>query len=203
MKGNFYLTYVKRPFDVLLALLGLFFLSPLIVGLSVWVYLKEGAPVFFLQERVGQYGRLFKVVKFRTMSLSNDTNPITGSNDSRITPLGAFFRRYKLDELPQLLNVLKGEMSFVGPRPDVPGYADKLEGEERAILFLRPGITGPATLAFRNEEELLSKVSDPKRYNDEVIFPRKVQLNLQYLRQVSLFYDLKIIFATVFNRRWE
>lgn len=203
MKGNFYLTYVKRPFDVLLALLGLFFLSPLIVGLSVWVYLKEGAPVFFLQERVGQYGRLFKVVKFRTMSLSNDTNPITVSNDSRITPLGAFFRKYKLDELPQLLNVLKGEMSFVGPRPDVPGYADKLEGEERAILFLRPGITGPATLAFRNEEELLSKVSDPKRYNDEVIFPRKVQLNLQYLRQVSLFYDLKIIFATVFNRRWE
>lgn len=203
MKGNFYLTYVKRPFDFLLALLGLFFLSPLIVGLSVWVYLKEGAPVFFLQERVGQYGRLFKVVKFRTMSLSNDTNPITVSNDSRITPLGAFLRRYKLDELPQLLNVLKGEMSFVGPRPDVPGYADKLEGEERAILFLRPGITGPATLAFRNEEELLSKVSDPKRYNNEVIFPRKVQLNLQYLRQVSLFYDLKIIFATVFNRRWE
>lgn len=203
MKGNFYLRYVKRPFDFLLALLGLFFLSPLIVGLSVWVYLKEGAPVFFLQERVGQYGRLFKVVKFRTMSLSNDTNPITVSNDSRITPLGAFLRRYKLDELPQLLNVLKGEMSFVGPRPDVPGYADKLEGEERAILFLRPGITGPATLAFRNEEELLSKVSDPKRYNNEVIFPRKVQLNLQYLRQVSLFYDLKIIFATVFNRRWE
>lgn len=143
------------------------------------------------------------MLKFRTMTLSDDSNPITVSGDKRITPSGAFFRRYKLDELPQLWNVLKGEMSFVGPRPDVPGYMDRLEGEMRAILSLKPGITGPATLAFRNEETLLSEAPDPRRYNDEVIFPRKVQINLQYLRQAGLFYDLKLIIATVLNRRWD
>jgi len=203
MNRNIYLEIYKRPFDFFLAFFGLVFFSPLILGLSLWVFFREGPPIFFRQQRVGQNGRLFEIVKFRTMVVSNDSNTITVSGDDRITRLGAFLRKYKLDELPQLWNVLKGEMSFVGPRPDVPGYMDRLEGEARAILLLRPGITGPATLAFRNEEELLAKTPDPKRYNDEVIFPRKVRINLQYFQQASLFYDVKLILATVLNRRCE
>jgi lipopolysaccharide/colanic/teichoic acid biosynthesis glycosyltransferase len=129
---------------------------------------------------------------------------ITTSGDVRITPIGRFLRRFKLDEYPQLWNVLIGNMSFVGPRPDVPGYADRLSGDARRILQLRPGITGPATLYFRNEEELLSSVADPKKYNDEVIWPKKVEMNLQYLDTWGFWKDIGYIFVTVlpFTKRF-
>lgn len=198
-KNRIYLSYIKRPFDLLLAAFGLVVFSPVFFFVSFLVYFREGPPVFFLQERVGKDGRRFKLVKFRTMGLTDDQNHITVTGDPRVNPTGAFLRKYKLDELPQLWNVLKGDMSFVGPRPDVPGYMDQLQGRARALLRLRPGITGPATLAFRNEEELLAKAENPKQYNDEVIFPKKVEMNLQYLEDACLVYDLKLIFRTVLN----
>ena len=127
---------------------------------------------------------------------------VTTINDTRITKWGSFFRKTKLDELPSLWNVLQGDMSLVGPRPDVPGYADKLEGSDRRILELRPGITGPATLKYANEEQLLASIDDPIKYNDEVIFPDKVKINLEYLDNWSLWGDSKIIFRTVFRMNY-
>jgi len=139
--------------------------------------------------------------KFRSMQLNDGTNTVTSRNDNRITPVGSFLRKWKLDELPELFNVLIGDMSFVGPRPDVPGYADRLGGEDRKILLLRPGVTGPATLKYLDEEEILSRVPDPQRYNDEVIFPDKVRINLTYLAKFSFAGDLKIIFYTIIRRK--
>lgn len=156
-----------------------------------------GGPVFFKQIRVGKDARLFTMYKFRSMKVGHNGNSVSVAGESRITPFGSMLRKYKLDELPELWNVLIGDMSFVGPRPDVPGYADKLEGEDRLILNLRPGITGPASLKYRNEEEILAKVDDPKRYNDEVIYPDKVKINLQYYYNHSLWGDLKYIIDTV------
>jgi len=147
---------------------------------------------------VGKDGRLFTVVKLKTMRPTRAPGTtITQSHDPRITPLGRFFRKTKLDELSQLWNVLKGDMSFVGPRPDVPGYADRLEGEERLLLSVRPGITGPATLAYRDEEAILAAQPGPERYNDEVIYPDKVRINLEYIRNWSLMGDLRYIWQTV------
>ncbi len=153
---------------------------------------------FFTQERVGRGGRIFRVVKLRTMRPDSklDTTVTTG-HDPRITRLGRFFRRSKIDELPQLFNVLVGHMSFVGPRPDVPGYADALEGADRVVLSVRPGITGPATLAYRDEEALLAEVEDPEGYNREVIFPDKVRLNREYVENWSFRKDLGCIWRTV------
>ena len=152
----------------------------------------------FTQKRVGKDGRLFTVVKLKTMRPTRAPGTtITQSHDPRITPFGRFFRKTKLDELPQLWNVLKGDMSFVGPRPDVPGYADRLEGEARLLLSVRPGITGPATLAYRDEEAILAVQRDPERYNDEVIYPDKVRINLEYIRNWSLMGDLRYIWQTV------
>lgn len=166
--------------------------------IAVLIRLTSRGPVFYKQKRVGKEGRLFTTIKFRTMYTGAERGgPITAATDSRITPIGRFLRRYKLDELPQLWNVLTGSMSFVGPRPDVPGYADKLTGEARKILRLRPGITGPATLYFRNEEELLARADDPKRYNDQVIWPKKVELNLEYCENHSLWKDIHYILATL------
>lgn len=156
-----------------------------------------GAPVLFRQQRVGRDGKLFTLVKFRTMVPVHSGSTVSVAGDSRITPLGAVLRRWKLDELPELWNVLRGDMSFVGPRPDVPGYADRLQGDDRRVLQLRPGITGPATLKYRNEEQLLAAHPDPVAYNDNVIFPDKVRINLQYLDNRSFIGDLKIIFATL------
>ena len=133
------------------------------------------------------------------MDSATDKNTITSSNDHRIYPFGKFLRRYKLDELPQLWNVLIGDMSFVGPRPDVSGYADELSGEDRIVLSVRPGITGPASIYFKNEEELLAGIDDIKRYNDEVIWPRKVELNRQYIENYSFIKDIKYIFITIFD----
>jgi len=160
--------------------------------------MPDGSP-FFKQKRVGFNGKLFTMVKFRTMSVRHGGSSVSIAGEARITPLGAVLRKYKLDELPGLWNVLIGDMSLVGPRPDVPGYADQLKGEDRNILKLRPGITGTASLKYANEEEILAKVNDPIKYNDEVIFPDKVRINLDYYYNHSFFGDIKIICNTVFR----
>ncbi|EDY85641.1 sugar transferase [gamma proteobacterium HTCC5015] len=190
--------FLKRFFDFLVALLGLLAVWWLIVSAWLAASWDTRSNGFFVQMRVGRGGKPFRVVKIKTMRPSRElTSTVTASGDPRITPLGRFFRKTKIDELPQLWNVLLGQMSFVGPRPDVPGYADKLEGIERAVLNVRPGITGPATLKYRDEEALLASVDDPEAYNREVIFPDKVQINLDYIRHWSLGRDLRYILATV------
>lgn len=189
---------LKRTFDFLCAAGGLLVTFWLIALAWLLASIDTRQNGFFVQQRVGRHGRLFKVIKIRTMRPSvGYTTTVTTEKDPRITPLGRFFRRTKIDELPQLFNVFLGQMSFVGPRPDVPGFADRLEGSERAMLDLRPGITGPATLAYRDEEVLLASQSDPERYNHEVIWPDKVQLNLGYIRNWSLAADLRYIWKTV------
>lgn len=191
----------KIIFDRVVSFFGLLFALPILLLVAIVIRIKmPDGPVLFRQKRVGQYGKLFTMVKFRTMSVGHNGTSVSVAGEARITPLGSFLRKYKLDELPELWNVLKGDMSFVGPRPDVPGYADKLEGEDRGILLLKPGITGPATLKYRNEEELLAQQPNPQKYNDEVIFPDKVRINLEYLRNHSLAGDIAIILKTVFKR---
>tara|TARA_Y100001968_G_C19376217_1_gene727797 strand:- start:800 stop:1387 length:588 start_codon:yes stop_codon:yes gene_type:complete len=191
---------IKRIFDFSLSLLGLVVLFPLLILISFAIKIGSSGPVLFLQKRVGKDGKLFTLIKFRSMMINQENNhTATAKGDKRITIIGVFLRKYKLDELPELWNVLKGEMSLVGPRPDVPGYADKLEGEDRKILKLRPGITGTASLKYANEEDILSKQHNPQKYNDEVIFPDKVRLNLEYYENQTLWLDIKIIFATVFR----
>lgn len=194
---NFCQKFSKRTFDVVMAFLGLLLLWPLIAACVIWARLDTREPGLFLQTRVGRHGREFKVLKVRTMRSSMMSNTITVSTDPRISQSGQFMRRFKLDELPQLWNVLWGDMSFVGPRPDVPGYADQLQGEDRVILELKPGITGPATIKYRDEERLLASKEDPKRYNDAVIFPDKVRINIAYLRNWTLSGDIKYILMTV------
>lgn len=161
------------------------------------IWITSGSPIIFSQDRVGKDGKIFRIKKFRTMinRLVSDSS-ITVAGDQRITTVGRFLRKWKLDEIPQLWNVFVGEMSLVGPRPDVPKYADKLQGEARRILLLRPGITGPATLAYRNEEEILALVSDPVKYNDKVIYPDKIRINLQYMEECSFVKDLYYILKT-------
>lgn len=195
---------LKFIFDRIVSLFGLIILWPVFLAIALFIKIKMPGKVFFIQNRVGRYGKLIRVHKFRTMRERTKDDIYTGiaaAELSRITPLGAFLRKYKLDELPELWDVLIGNMSFVGPRPDVPGYADKLVGRNRAILKLRPGITGPASLKYRDEETILAHVNDPIRYNDEIIFPDKVRLNLYYLDHYSFFVDLQIILATVFDMR--
>jgi lipopolysaccharide/colanic/teichoic acid biosynthesis glycosyltransferase len=153
-----------------------------------------------MQDRVGRNGKTFKVIKVRTMRpVQGVETVVTTDQDPRITRLGRFWRKTKIDELPQLINVLKGDMSFVGPRPDVPGFADRLVGDKRLVLSIRPGITGPATLKYRDEEQILMGVEDPETYNREVIFPDKVRINLEYIREYSFWKDLKYIWVTVFG----
>ena len=189
---------LKRTFDASVALLGLLLTFWLIALTWLIATLDTRSNGFFTQKRVGKDGRLFTVVKLKTMRPTRAPGTtITQSHDPRITRLGRFFRKTKLDELPQLWNVLRGDMSFVGPRPDVPGYADRLEGEARLLLSVRPGITGPATLAYRDEEAILAAQPDPERYNDEVIYPDKVRINLEYIRSWSLMGDLRYIWQTV------
>ena len=188
----------KWIFDRTAALIGLLLAWPLllIIAAAIKIKMPDGG-VLFRQRRVGQYGRLFTLVKFRTMTANHHGSCVSVAGESRITPLGAFLRKRKLDELPELWNVLVGDMSFVGPRPDVPGYADELQGEERRILELKPGITGLATLKYRNEEELLAAQPDPERYNDEVIYPDKVRINLEYARTRTFIGDIVIIMKTL------
>ena len=189
---------LKNIFDRVMALVGLCLLWPVLLVVWVLIHIKmPGGPAIFKQKRVGKNGRLFTMYKFRSMTVSHGGSSVSVAGESRITPLGAKLRKYKLDELPELWNVLIGDMSFVGPRPDVPGYADMLEGNDRLILNLRPGITGPASLKYRNEEEILAQVDDPQRYNDEVIYPDKVRINLDYYYHHSLLGDIKLIIQTI------
>lgn len=196
-----------------MALLGLLGLSWLLAIIALLVKIKmPGQPVLYRQQRVGRYGKLFTIHKFRTMEGEQENASVAFVEGNRVTPFGARLRRYKLDELPELWDVLVGKMSFVGPRPDVPGYADQLEGEDRLVLEMRPGITGLATLKYRDEESLIKDYvkkakaeGDPRPeaeialwYNDQVIYPDKVRLNLQYYRNYSVFLDLKILFQTLF-----
>ncbi|MBI9059637.1 MAG: sugar transferase [Labilibaculum sp.] len=194
---------MKFLFDRLTAFVGGGLLLPVIgvVYLVIRFKMPDG-PAFFKQKRVGRKGKLFTMVKFRSMSVGHSGSSVSVAGEARITPLGAFLRKYKLDELPGLWNVLVGDMSLVGPRPDVPGYADKLKGEDRKVLELRPGITGPASLKYSNEEEILASVEDPIKYNDEIIFPDKVKINLDYYYNHSLIGDLKIIWNTVFRTNY-
>ena len=192
--------FQKRAFDLVFAVRGLLAVWWLILLAWVAASIDTRSNGFFIQKRVGRHGKIFRVVKMKTMRpVTSFETTVTRRGDPRITPLGAFFRRTKIDEPPQLWNVLLGDMSFVGPRPDVPGFADKLEGEEKAMLSIRPGITGPATLKYRNEEELLAGQSDPEAYNREVIWPDKVRINLEYIRDWSLRRDIQYILETVFH----
>lgn len=189
---------LKRAFDLLVSTLGLLFFGWLILFSFVAATIDTGSNGFFRQIRIGRYGKPFRVFKLKTMRHSDDiTTSVTTKNDPRITRLGRFFRRTKLDELPQLINVFLGQMSLVGPRPDVPGFADKLEGEDRLILTVRPGITGPATLKYRNEEELLAEQPDPETYNRDIIFVDKVRLNREYVQTYSFAKDIGYIVETV------
>lgn len=185
------------------ALCGIVLLSPtlLIIFIIHKIVMPDGK-FFFMQERIGQYGKKFNIYKIRTMKAESEStdNFVTTANDDRILPLGKWLRRTKLDELVELINVLKGEMSLVGPRPDVAGYADRLTGSDRKILELRPGITGPASLKYINEEELLATVDNPRKYNDEIIYPDKVKINLDYYYNRTFWGDIRIILKTIF--RW-
>lgn len=213
---------IKYIFDRLVALIGLLFLWPVLLIVAILVKIKmPGGPVFFVQKRVGRDGQLFDCHKFRTMTVRTSASSVTGwssvsvAGDSRITPFGATLRHYKLDELPGLWDVLIGNMSFVGPRPDVPGYADKLEGENREVLELRPGITGPATLKYRLEDEMIADYVSQKQkegdsrdaqtiaveYNDTVIYPDKVRINRYYLHHYSFIKDIQMIFCTVLGKK--
>ncbi|MAT50394.1 MAG: sugar transferase [Porticoccaceae bacterium] len=191
----------KRGFDVLGAALGLMLTWWLILFAWLAATIDTRQNGFFTQSRIGRDGRLFRVIKIRTMRNvpGVDTTVTTGA-DPRITKLGRFLRKAKIDELPQLINVLRGDMSFVGPRPDVPGFADRLTGEDRAILSIRPGITGPATLKYRDEEAILAGQTDPEAYNRDVIFPDKVRVNREYIENWSLSADIRYIWQTIAGR---
>lgn len=210
--------FLKWIFDRLVALIGLLILWPVLLIVAVLVKVKmPGGPAFFVQKRVGKGGKLFNCHKFRTMTVKHNGSTVSVAGDSRITPLGAKLRHWKLDELPGLWDVLIGNMSFVGPRPDVPGYADKLQGADRDVLKLRPGITGPATLKYRLEDEMISEYVAKKQvdgdtrpmqeiaveYNDTVIYPDKVRLNCYYYRNYSFIKDIQMILCTVLGKKMK
>lgn len=209
---------IKWIFDRLAALFGLLLLWPIILVTAILVKVKmPGGPAFFVQKRVGKDGKLFNCHKFRSMTVAHNGSTVSVAGDSRITPFGAKLRHYKIDELPGLWDVLIGNMSFVGPRPDVPGYADKLTGADRDVLKLRPGITGPATLKYRVEDEMIAEYVAKRQaegdtrpmqviateYNDTVIYPDKVRLNCYYYRNYSFIKDIQMIFATVLGWKME
>ncbi len=213
-----YMFALKYIFDRVVAFIGLLFLWPVLLIVAILVKIKmPGGPAFFVQKRVGKDGKLFDCHKFRTMKVKHNGSTVSVTGDSRITPLGAKLRHYKLDELPGLWDVLIGNMSFVGPRPDVPGYADKLTGDDRDVLKLRPGITGPATLKYRLEDEMISEYVAKKQkegdsrpmqeiaveYNDNIIYPDKVRLNCYYYRHYSFVKDIQMIICTVLGKKME
>ena len=209
---------LKWIFDRVVSLVGLLFLWPVLLVVAILVKVKmPGGPALFVQKRVGKDGKLFDCHKFRTMTVKHNGSTVSVAGDSRITPFGAILRHYKLDELPGLWDVLIGKMSFVGPRPDVPGYADKLQGNDRRVLELRPGITGPATLKYRLEDEMISEYVARKQaagdsrpmqeiaveYNDNVIYPDKVRINLYYLNHYSFIKDIQMILCTVLGKKMK
>ena len=208
----------KRIFDIFASLVGLLLIWWVYPIVAILIKIKmPGGPAFFCQKRVGKDGKLFTCHKFRTMTVKHNGSSVSVAGDSRITPFGAKLRHYKIDELPELWDVLIGNMSFVGPRPDVPGYADQLQGDDRVVLKLRPGITGPATLKYRLEDEMISAYVAEKQaagdirdsqeiaveYNDTVIYPDKVRLNKYYYKHYSFLKDIEMIFATVLGRKVE
>ena len=186
----------KRAFDILCSFLGLTVLSPVLLVVSVLVAVTSPGGVFFRQERIGKDGRPFRIFKFRSMRKDNAGLKITTGNDSRITPVGRFLRKSKIDELPQLINVLVGDMSFVGPRPEVADYVNLYTPYQRQVLQVRPGITGLASIRFRNENDLLTASDDPNRTYIEQIMPKKIELDLEYIPHASVFYDIKLIIQT-------
>ena len=192
--------FIKEVFDYALASLIIAVLSPFLIGLSLIVGFTMGWPVVYTQVRIGQNGKPFRLHKFRSMKKVKSETTVAASEKNRITWFGRFMRKYKLDELPELWNIIRGDMSFVGPRPDVPGYADQLSGEDRVILQLKPGLTGAASLKYMHEEELLSQQENPQYYNDQVIFPDKVYVNKKYMEKWTLWLDLKIIILTAFGK---
>lgn len=206
----------KRLFDIIASLFGLLLIWWVYPIVAIMIKIKmPGGPAFFCQKRVGRDGKLFTCHKFRTMTVKHSGSSVSVAGDSRITPLGAKLRHYKIDELPELWDVLIGNMSFVGPRPDVPGYADQLQGDDRVVLKLRPGITGPATLKYRLEDEMISAYVAARQaegdardaqeiaveYNDTVIYPDKVRLNKYYYEHYSFWKDIEMILATVLGRK--
>lgn len=207
---------LKWLFDRIVSLIGLLFLWPVFLIVAILIKIKMPGPVLFVQSRVGKDGKIFKCHKFRSMTVNHGGSSVSVAGESRITPFGAKLRHYKIDELPGLWDVLIGNMSFVGPRPDVPGYADKLKGNDRDVLLLRPGITGPATLKYRDEEDMIADYIAKNRgkggmtdeqlaiwYNDNVIYPDKVRINCYYLHNYSFIKDMQMIFATVLGKRMK
>jgi lipopolysaccharide/colanic/teichoic acid biosynthesis glycosyltransferase len=198
MKRDFYRWWGKRVLDAVVALIGLAIVAPLLFVVSCLIKMTSRGPVFYRQERVGLDGQIFRICKFRSMRLDpNQSGPtITSAGDTRVTPLGRLLRRTKVDELPQLWNVLKGDMSLVGPRPEVPDYVRSYSLAQRRVLAVRPGITDPASIAYEREEELLGAQSDPERYYQDVVLPHKLSLSLQYVDRMSFSYDLFLMLCT-------
>lgn len=190
--------FFKRTFDILASFFGLIILSPLLLVAGLLVRFSSEGPVLFRQERTGRHGIPFTIYKFRTMFVDHGGSSVSVKGEKRITPIGAVLRKFKIDEFPELWNILIGDMSFVGPRPDMPEYAARLQGKQREILTVRPGLTSPASIKYAREEELLSLVPDPQKHFDEVIWPDKMRMNLEYIKRRTFIGDIVLIFKTVF-----
>ena len=192
---------MKRLFDITASFFGIIILSPLLIFIGLWVGLSSKGGVFYKQIRVGRNNKDFKLYKFRSMRVNSDKQGLltVGSKDSRITKAGYFIRKYKIDELPQLFNVLKGDMSFVGPRPEVRRYVDLYSEEQMKVLSVRPGITDPASIKYRNENDILSSQSNPEEYYIQHIMPDKLKINIDYINKRTFVKDIKIIFQTIFG----
>lgn len=191
--------FLKRSFDIVFSLLGLMLLFPFMLVIALLVKIGSKGPVLFRQKRVGRNGIPFTIYKFRTMIENHGGNSISVKGESRITQIGSVLRKLKIDELPELWNILIGDMSFVGPRPDVPEYTAKLNDDQRNILTIRPGLTSPASIKYAREEKILSTVPDAQKYFDDVIWPDKTKMNLEYVRNRSFTGDILIIFKTLFR----
>ena len=189
---------MKRLFDIVASGLGLIVLSPLFLVIAIWIKLDSKGPIFYRQVRVGRYNKDFRIFKFRSMRVGSDKGSLVtiGGQDERITRAGCFIRKYKLDELPQLINVLIGDMSLVGPRPEVRHYVNYWTPEQMHVLDVRPGITDPASIKYLEENELLEKAENPEKYYIEVIMQEKIKLYLQYVEKQSFLYDIALIFKT-------
>ena len=189
---------MKRLFDILASGCGLLVLSPVFIIVAIWIKLDSQGPVFYRQTRVGRYNKDFRIFKFRSMRVGSDKGSLVtiGGRDPRVTRSGYFIRKFKIDELPQLINVFTGDMSLVGPRPEVRHYVNYWTPDQMRVLDVRPGITDPASIRFRNENELLEKAQDPERYYIDVIMQEKIKLYLEYVEKSSFWYDIKLIFQT-------
>ena len=189
---------MKRLFDILASGCGLLVLSPIFIIVAIWIKLDSPGPVFYRQTRVGRHNKDFRIFKFRSMRVGRDKGSLVtiGGRDPRVTRSGYFIRKFKIDELPQLINVFTGDMSLVGPRPEVRHYVNYWTPEQMRVLDVRPGITDPASIRFRNENELLEKAQDPERYYIDVIMQEKIKLYLEYVEKSSFWYDIKLIFQT-------